>query len=84
MMICVAFNGGGGVLSEVSVLCGAGGGLTVQAETATNVQIRTPATERKRREVVGTTFRVSARPARARRASLAARPRGFIANVSAS
>ncbi len=31
MMICVAFVGGGGVLSEVSVLCGAGGGLTVQA-----------------------------------------------------
>ena len=32
MMICVAFGGGGAVVSVVSVLCGAGGGLTVQAD----------------------------------------------------
>ena len=30
MMICVAFGGGGAVVSAVSVLWGAGGGLTVQ------------------------------------------------------
>src|ERR1700739_1365401 len=30
MMICVFRSGGGAVLREVSVLCGAGGGLTVQ------------------------------------------------------
>jgi hypothetical protein len=34
MMICVAFGGGGVVVSVVSVLCGAGGGLTVQLETS--------------------------------------------------
>src|SRR6478672_13026687 len=33
MMICVAFGGGGAVVSVVSVLCGAGGGLTVQLPT---------------------------------------------------
>jgi hypothetical protein len=33
MMICVAFGGGGVVVSDVSVLCGAGGGLTVHPET---------------------------------------------------
>ena len=33
MMICVAFGGGGIVVSVVSVLCGAGGGLTVQPPT---------------------------------------------------
>ena len=33
MMICVAFGGGGGGVSVVSVLCGAGGGLTVQPAT---------------------------------------------------
>ena len=31
MMIWVALGGGGGLLCVVSVLCGAGGGLTVQA-----------------------------------------------------
>jgi hypothetical protein len=35
MMIWVAFGGGGVVVSVVSVLCGAGGGLTVQPETTT-------------------------------------------------
>jgi hypothetical protein len=34
-MICVAFGGGGVVVFDVSVLCGAGGGLTVQPEIAT-------------------------------------------------
>jgi hypothetical protein len=33
MMTCVAFKGGGGGDSDVSVLCGAGGGLTVQLDT---------------------------------------------------
>jgi hypothetical protein len=33
MMICVARGGGGAVTFDVSVLCGAGGGLTVQLET---------------------------------------------------
>jgi len=32
-MICVAFIGGGGVDWDVSVLCGAGGGLTVHPPT---------------------------------------------------
>jgi hypothetical protein len=36
MMICVAFGGGGVVVSDVSVLCGAGGGLTVHPETTIN------------------------------------------------
>jgi len=47
MMICVARGGGGGVLSEVSVLCGAGGGLTVHpdttiisADSATAIRVR--------------------------------------------
>jgi hypothetical protein len=44
MMICVAFSGGGGVLSAVSVLCGAGGGLTVQDVTSSNVEVKAPAT----------------------------------------
>ena len=35
MMIRVAFGGGGVVVSVVSVLCGAGGGLTVQLPTRT-------------------------------------------------
>ena len=34
MMICVAFGGGGVVVSVVSVLCGAGGGLTVHRGSA--------------------------------------------------
>ena len=33
MMICVARGGGGAATFDVSVLCGAGGGLTVQPET---------------------------------------------------
>ena len=56
-MICVAFGGGGVVVSVVSVLCGAGGGLTVQAETTST---NAPATALTRRRVVGTMFRVSA------------------------
>jgi hypothetical protein len=59
MMICVAFIGGGGVDSEVSVLCGAGGGLTVQPLTSANVISNAPATALKRRGVVGTLYRVS-------------------------
>jgi len=62
MMIWVAFNGGGGVDSVVSVLCGAGGGLAVQPVTRANViRIATstdPGAALKRREIVGTTFRV--------------------------
>ena len=34
MMICVARGGGGVVVFDVSVLCGAGGGLTVQPATS--------------------------------------------------
>jgi hypothetical protein len=56
MMICVAFGGGGVVDCVVSVLCGAGGGLTVQAETTSAIA---PATALTRRRVVGTMFRVS-------------------------
>jgi hypothetical protein len=58
MMICVAFIGGGGVLSVVSVLCGAGGGLTVQP--AINVTSADIATMTRRGS--GTVFRVSAPP----------------------
>lgn len=36
-MICVAFGAGGGVVSDVSVLCGAGGGLTVQPPSSSVV-----------------------------------------------
>ena len=36
MMICVLRCGGGAVLRLVSVLCGAGGGLTVQPANASN------------------------------------------------
>ncbi len=36
MMICVLRCGGGAVLRVVSVLCGAGGGLTVQPANASN------------------------------------------------
>src|ERR1700760_4269784 len=56
MMICVAFGGGGVLDCVVSVLCGAGGGLTVQAETISTIA---PATALTRRRVVGTMFRVS-------------------------
>jgi hypothetical protein len=60
MMICVAFGGGGGVLSVVSVLCGAGGGLTVQPPTS----ITDSATPLHRRRDLNVTFSMngSARP----------------------
>jgi hypothetical protein len=58
MMICVARGGGGGVVSDVSVLCGAGGGLTVQPETTT-ISADSAATTR---WGPGTLFRVSAGP----------------------
>jgi hypothetical protein len=58
MMIWVAFGGGGVVASEVSVLCGAGGGLTVQAGVI-SVSAHSAATTRKG---PGTLFRVSAGP----------------------
>ena len=45
MMICVACGGGGVVVSEVSVLCGAGGGLTVQADV-TSISAEIAATMR--------------------------------------
>jgi hypothetical protein len=56
MMICIARGGGGSVVWVVSVLCGAGGGLTVQPETAIISADSTTMmlTER------GTLFRVSA------------------------
>ena len=58
MMIWVAFGGGGVVVSEVSVLCGAGGGLTVQADVI-SVSAHSAATTR---WGPGTLFRVSAGP----------------------
>jgi hypothetical protein len=54
MMICVALGGGGGVVSNVSVLCGAGGGLTVHAVPRINAEVNAPATALTRRNVVGT------------------------------
>lgn len=51
MMICVAFLGGGGVDSVVSVLCGAGGGLTVHAAAG---RINAAATTVARSKVTGT------------------------------
>src|SRR5262245_50758445 len=56
MMICVAFGGGGVVVFNVSVLCGAGGGLTVQLET-TIISADSATTMR---GGAGTLFRVSA------------------------
>jgi hypothetical protein len=56
MMICVAFMGGGGGDLLVSVLWGAGGGLTVQLET-TIISANSATTTR---GVAGTLFRVSA------------------------
>jgi hypothetical protein len=56
MMICVAFNGGGGGDFDVSVLCGAGGGLTVHPETSV-IRADIAATTRRG---PGTLFRVSA------------------------
>ena len=55
MMICVAFIGGGGVDSVVSVLCGAGGGLTVHP-VSTNISATAQVSKRR---AVGTLFRVS-------------------------
>ena len=60
MMICVAFGGGGAVVSEVSVLCGAGGGLTVQPPTrSTGAMKSAPRVIQSRRRAVGTPNRVS-------------------------
>jgi hypothetical protein len=56
MMICVARCGGGAVVSAVSVLCGAGGGLTVHPDinvTSANIAAMT-------RRGLGTLFRVRA------------------------
>jgi hypothetical protein len=64
MMICVARGGGGGVLSDVSVLCGAGGGLTVQPET----KLINAAITAMTRRGPGTPFRVSAAAEQARAA----------------
>jgi hypothetical protein len=57
MMICVAFIGGGGVDSVVSVLCGAGGGLTVHAGITAIISAQSAAMMR---GGCGTPFRVSA------------------------
>ena len=62
MMICVAFGGGGIVVSVVSVLCGAGGGLTVQDDVM-SISAEIAAITR---TVPGTLFRVSARRRAAR------------------
>ncbi|BBZ22260.1 hypothetical protein MHIB_06780 [Mycolicibacter hiberniae] len=66
MMIWLIRGGGGAVLFVVSVLCGAGGGLTVHAEVAwvsTSVvaRARAPAVTRLRRAGLGTDIRVSGR-----------------------
>src|SRR4051794_22791140 len=64
MMICVALDGGGGGDVIVSVLCGAGGGLTVQPEISViNAEIATMT-----RTGLGTLFRVSAASERLRTA----------------
>jgi hypothetical protein len=57
MMICVAFKGGGADDFDVSVLCGAGGGLTVHPETTTIISADSAAMTRRGS---GTLFRVSA------------------------
>jgi hypothetical protein len=54
MMICSAFGGGGGETCVVSVLCGAGGGLTVHAAISKDVETNTTATRNGRRTFVGT------------------------------
>ena len=60
MMICVAFGGGGAAVSVVSVLCGAGGGLTVQPPTSsTEAVIRALLVIQSRKQAVGTPIRVS-------------------------
>jgi hypothetical protein len=53
-MICIVFAGAGGGADTVSVLCGAGGGLTVQPAAHNATAIMVPATARTRRGVVGT------------------------------
>jgi hypothetical protein len=69
MMICVAFIGGGAVVSVVSVLCGAGGGLTVQAlNRSAGTETSAPIVRRTRRRGVGTLLRVSSLLRRQRRA----------------
>ncbi len=60
MMICSAFGGGGGLSCVVSVLCGAGGGLTVHAAISIDVANNALATRRRRRKVIGTPFRLTA------------------------
>src|SRR5689334_7715306 len=57
MMICVALAGGGGVDWLVSVLCGAGGGLTVHPAT----KVISADSAAMTRRGPGTLFRVSAR-----------------------
>ena len=57
MMICVALSGGGAVVSVVSVLCGAGGGLTVQDDVSS---ISADIAAVMRTGLGGTLFRVSA------------------------
>jgi hypothetical protein len=57
-MICVALGGGGVMVFDVSVLWGAGGGLTVQADVI-SVSAHSAATTR---WGPGTLFRVSAGP----------------------
>ncbi|CQD17944.1 hypothetical protein BN970_03903 [Mycolicibacterium conceptionense] len=60
MMICVAFIGGGGVVSVVSVLCGAGGGLTVQPlNRSAGTETSAPIIRWARRMGVGTLLRVT-------------------------
>jgi hypothetical protein len=56
MITCVARGGGGVVFCEVSVLCGAGGGLTVQPETT---NISAPITATPLRGLLSTPFRVA-------------------------
>jgi hypothetical protein len=63
MMICVALSGGGGGDLDVSVLCGAGGGLTVHAATKV-ISADIAATTCRG---LGTPFRVSAAPRLPRR-----------------
>lgn len=74
MMICVAFIGGGGVVSVVSVLCGAGGGLTVQPlNSSAGTDTSAPIINWARRRGVGTLLRVSTGSSHSCRA-LALRP----------
>jgi hypothetical protein len=69
MMICVAFMGGGGVVSVVSVLCGAGGGLTVQPlNRRAGTETSAPIVSWARRRGVGTPPSVSTLPGRHSRA----------------